>query len=68
MQFPQHFFAFLSPVGPDILLAYPILKHPLQKDWGTSRRVIKIGVQRLLASFCLSVRMEQLGSHWTDFH
>ena len=19
-------------------------------------------------SFCLSVRMEQLGSHWTDFH
>ena len=24
--------------------------------------------KRLLASSCLSVRMEQLGSHWTDFH
>jgi len=24
--------------------------------------------QRLLASSRLSVRMEQLGSHWTDFH
>jgi hypothetical protein len=23
---------------------------------------------RLLASQCLSVRTEQLGSHWTDFH
>jgi hypothetical protein len=23
---------------------------------------------RLLASPCLSVRMEQLRSHWTDFH
>ena len=50
MQFTQHFFDFLSPVGPDILLAYPILKHPLQKDWGIFRRVRKIGVQRLLAS------------------
>jgi len=24
--------------------------------------------KRLLASSCLSVRIEQLGSHWTDFH
>ena len=24
--------------------------------------------KRLLASSCLSVRMEQLGYHWTDFH
>jgi hypothetical protein len=24
--------------------------------------------KRLLASSCLSVRMEQLGSHWKDFH
>ena len=24
--------------------------------------------KRLLASSCLSVRMEQLGSHWTDLH
>ena len=24
--------------------------------------------RRLLFSSCLSVRMEQLGSHWTDFH
>ena len=23
---------------------------------------------RLLPSSCLSVRMEQLGSNWTDFH
>ena len=23
---------------------------------------------RLLASSCLAVRMEQIGSHWTDFH
>jgi hypothetical protein len=28
------------------------------------RRVRK----RLLAASCLSIRMEQLGSHWTDFH
>jgi hypothetical protein len=36
------------------------------------RRVRKICVKRLLASSCLpvrpSVRMEQLGSHRTDFH
>jgi hypothetical protein len=24
--------------------------------------------KRLLASSCLSVRMQQLGSHWKDFH
>jgi hypothetical protein len=24
--------------------------------------------KQLLATSCLSVRMEQLGSHWTDFH
>jgi hypothetical protein len=68
IHFPQHLFAFLSPVGPDILLAYPILKHPLQKDWGIFRQVGKISVQRLLVSFCLFARMEQFGSHWTDFH
>ena len=68
IQFLQHFCDFLSAVGPDILLDYPILKHPLQKDWSIFRRVQKIGVKRLLASSCLSVRMEQLGSHWTDFH
>jgi len=32
-----------------------------------SRRVRKIAVKRLLASSFLSVRMEQLGYHWTDF-
>jgi hypothetical protein len=26
------------------------------------------GEKRLLASSCLSVHMEHLGSHWTDFH
>jgi len=29
---------------------------------------VKNGEKRLLASSCLSVRMEQLGAHWTDFH
>jgi len=24
--------------------------------------------KRVLASSCLSIRKEQLGSHWTDFH
>jgi hypothetical protein len=32
--------------------------------WARSQNCEK----RLLASLCLSVRMEQLGSHWTDFH
>jgi hypothetical protein len=32
------------------------------------RRVRKIAKKRLLALSCLSVRLEQLGSHWTDFH
>ena len=32
------------------------------------KRVRKIAEKRLLASSCLSVRMEKLGSHWTDFH
>jgi hypothetical protein len=36
------------------------------------RRVRKIAKKRLVASSCLSVRppvrMEQLGSHWSDFH
>jgi hypothetical protein len=31
-------------------------------------RVRKIAKSDFLASPCLSVRMEQLGSHWTDFH
>ena len=26
------------------------------------------GGEELLPSLCLSVRMEQAGSHWTDFH
>ena len=28
----------------------------------------KIAKKRLFASPCLSVRMEQLSSHWTNFH
>jgi len=63
MQFSHHFCDFLSPVGPDILLSYP-----LQKDWGIFRRVRKIDLKRILGASCLPIRMEQLGSHWTDFH
>jgi hypothetical protein len=32
--------------------------------WGHSQKCEK----RLLAFSCVSVRMEQLGSYWTDFH
>ena len=39
---------------------------------GGYRRVRKICEKRILASSCLSVRpsvrMDQLGSHWTDIH
>ena len=34
----------------------------------TFRRVCKIAKKQLLASLCLSVRMQQLGSHWMDFY
>ena len=32
------------------------------------RRLPQNCEKRLLATSCPSVRMEQLGSHWTDFH
>jgi hypothetical protein len=54
--------------------------NPVERDTGTSGlpRGLAAAVtfyarsqsseKRPLASSCLSVRMEQLGSHWTDFH
>ena len=51
---------------PNDMVLYP--KHFIHLQPFFSRRVAKFKKKRLLASSCLSVRMEQLGYHWMEFH
>ena len=55
--------AYFTAVTSDVFL----FAHGPVLFWGAFANSQK-KKKRLLSSPCLSVRMEQLGSHWTDFH
>jgi len=67
---------FLCGTGPAVLCTYVVfvfqrtLFHPPSKYENNFSRISKIA--KATVSFVmfvrLSVRMEQIGSHWTDFH
>jgi hypothetical protein len=62
--------ALAGPQPPALRRSHSVLGQALL--FVLFRRVRKIAISGYLASsylsVCLSVRTEQLGSHWTDFH
>jgi len=54
----------LNHITPDCILLHYILQHPFLAAYAKLREAT-IG---FLMSLRPSTRMEQLGSHWTDFH